>query len=261
MGVACIILIVYYSDMEKLNPIISKRVPRFVEEYAKDRNGTRAAMRAGYTQNENAASVVAARLLGDVRIKGLIKEQLEKVSKAATYEAADLLRDWIDVATADPTGIVTVRRLNCRHCYGFDHAYQWTAREYAAAVDLAIAKGEPCPGCDGGFDFAKLRDPCPTCPECEGEGVPEVFVNDLSTLTASQRKLIASVKQTKDGVEVKLKDQEAVRERIAKHLGLLIERKEVTGKDGKPLGVVTIPVEVPSDPAALGALYATILGG
>lgn len=247
--------------MTNLDPIRSKRVPRFVEEYAKDRNGTRAAMRAGYTQHENAASVVAARLLGDVRIQQMLAEQLEKVSKAACYEAADLLRDWIDIATADPTGIVTVRRVNCRHCYGFDHNYQWTAREYAAAVDKAITDGKPCPGCEGGFEFSKIRDPNVECPECEGEGVAEVFVGDLSTLTEAQRKLIASVKQTKDGVEVKLKDQEAVRERIAKHLGLLIERRELTGKDGKPLVAAVVPVDLPTDPQALGALYSQIVGG
>lgn len=34
--------------MNSQDPIRSKRVPRFVEEYCKDRNGTQAAIRAGY---------------------------------------------------------------------------------------------------------------------------------------------------------------------------------------------------------------------
>ena len=62
--------------MNAQDPIKSKRVPRFVEEYCKDRNGTQAAIRAGYTSNVEAAGVTAARLLSDTRVQGLIEEPL-----------------------------------------------------------------------------------------------------------------------------------------------------------------------------------------
>lgn len=246
--------------MANLDPIRSKRVPRFVEEYVKDRNGTRAAMRAGYTQNEDAACITAVRLLGDARVQALIAEQMERVSKEANVEAADVLREWFAIATADPSKLMHVRRLNCRHCWGFDHGYQWSAKEYAEAVDKAIAEGKPCPPCDGGFDWAPKHEPNPACPECGGEGHEDVYFADTESVTGPERKLIAGIKRTKDGLEIKMRDQDAALSNIAKHLGLLIERRELTGKDGKPLVPVGVPADLPTDPIALGSLYTQIMG-
>lgn len=250
--------------MSTKDPIKSKRVPRFVEEYAKDRNGTQAAIRAGYSPL--GADVTAVRLLADARIQVLIAEQMERVSKAALYEAADLLRDWVEVACVDASRIVKTRRLNCRHCWGVNHAYQWGAREYAEACDKALQdaetlKREPqMPSCDGGFGWRHNEEPNQECPECSGEGIEDVYIADFDTLTAAERKLIAGVKRTKDGIEVKLKDQEAVRARIAQHLGMLIERKELTGKDGRPL-MPAVPADLPTDPQALAVLYGQVTSG
>lgn len=219
--------------MSAQDPIKSKRVPRFVEEYAKDRNGTQAAIRAGYSAN--GADVTAHRLLSDPRIRNLVDLQLEKVSKAAVFEAADVLREWVDLATADPSKIMHVRRLNCRHCWGADHAYQWSPREYAEACDKASRREEPPPDCVGGFGWRSNAEPHPECPECHGEGVEDVFFADTEGLSGPERKLIAGIRRTKDGLEIKMRDQDAALQNIAKYLGLLIERRELTGKDGKPL--------------------------
>ena len=242
------------------DPIKSKRGPRFVEEYAKDRNGTQAALRAGYSQNVDSAGSIAARLLSDVRIQALIAEQLEKVSREACYTAADLLRDWIEVASVDTSRIVKVRRVNCRHCWGLDHHHQWGEREFAEEAAKAMDKGEMPPSCAGGFGWRHNADPCPECPECCGEGVADVHIADMDTLTDAERKMIAGVKRTKEGIEVKLKDQEAVRARIAQHLGMLIERKELTGKDGRPLMMPAVPSDLPTDPEALAAAYQKLTG-
>lgn len=249
--------------MNALDPIRSKRVPRFVEEYAKDRNGTQAAIRAGYTSNPDAAGVTAVRLLADPRIQALLAEHLERVANAATMEAADVVREWLALATADPSKIVRVRRLNCRHCHGLGHAYQWDAREYAETCDMAARAKPPAapPDCSGGFGWRARAEPNPACPECEGEGVEDVFFADMESLTGPERKLIASVKRTKDGLEIKMRDQDAALLNIAKHLGILIEKRELTGKDGRPLIPEAPPVDLPSDPQALGALYSKIVGG
>ena len=208
-----------------------------MEEYAKDRNGTQAAIRAGYTSNADSAGVIAARLLGDVRIQTLLKEQMERVSNAAEITAADVLREYQALADADPSKIVNVRRVNCRHCWGVNHAYQWKAREYAEACDRATDPKDPrpLPVCDGGFGFRRNAEPNPDCPECDGEGVEDVFYNDTASLTGPERKLIASVKRTKDGVEIKMRDQDAALKVLAQYRGLLVERKELTGKNGEPL--------------------------
>lgn len=251
-------------DMNPTDPIKSKRVPRFVEEYAKDRNGTRAAMRAGYTQNEKAAGVTAAVLLADPRVKLLIAEQQAKVSAEAVVSAADVLREWFDIATADASKIMFVRRINCRHCHGVGHAYQWGGREYAEACDRALGAKpapKPAPDCSGGFGWRNNAEPNPECPECNGEGREDVFFNDTESLSGPERKLIASIKRTKDGVEIKMRDQDAARANIAKYLGMLVEKRELTGKDGKPLIPAQVPTDLPTDVKALGDLYTQIMGG
>ena len=239
--------------------IKSQRVYRFVEEYAKDRNGTQAAIRAGYSRKS--AHAQACRLLSDVEIQTLIHEHAEKISRDVEFEAADVLREWVLLATADPSKISHVRRVNCRHCWGTAHAYQWKPREYAEACDARLKLGDGPPDCSGGFDFVLNREPNEACPECEGDGVEETFFEDMRTLGPAERKLIASVKRTKDGLEVKLRNQDDAVAKIAQYLGLLVQKNEHTGKNGAPLAAAVVPVVLPADPQALGALYSQIVGG
>ena len=251
--------------MAMTNPLHSRRVPRFVEEYCKDENGTRAALRAGWP--ESWAHVAACRLLKEPNVQALIEEQKAKIAQECLVEAADILRDWLDIATADASKLGRVRRVNCRHCWGNGHQFQWKAREYAEACDneLKAAQREKreaeLPDCSGGFDFNRIAEPNPSCPECEGEGVEEVFVADIETLTGPERKLFAGIRMTKYGPEVVLRDQDKARDNIAKYLGLLVERKELTGKDGRPLIPEAPPVDLPNDPQQLAALYSQIVGG
>lgn len=254
-------------SMSTQDPIRSKRVPRFVEEYCKDRNGTQAVIRAGYTANPKSAGVLACRLLADANILTLIDVEMGRVTQEARIDAADILREYLAIATADASKIMYVRRVNCRYCNGEGHQYQWNPREYAEACDRASRppkKGEepaPFPDCAGGFGWRANAEPHPDCPECNGEGFEDIFFRDTEGLTGPERKLIAGVKRTKDGLEVKLRDQDGALKILAQYAGLLIDRKELTGKDGRPLIPEAPPVDLPSDPAQLGALYSKIVGG
>ena len=238
------------------NPIRSKLVPRFVEEFCKPsnrENATKAAREAGWP--ESWAAEAGYRLLKDVDVQQMIMEQRARVAQAATITAADILRDWIELADADASKIVYVRRVNCRFCNGVDHQYQWNAREYAEACDAAMRRKPPeaLPDCAGGFWWRHNGEPHGGCPECAGEGIEDIFFRDTESLTGPERKLIAGIERTKDGLKVKLKDQEAIRNQIAKYLGMLIERKELTGKDGAPLTIAHANPEDLSD-AQLAAL-------
>ena len=51
-----------------------------------------------------------------------------------------------------------------------------------------------------------------------------VVVNDTGSLTEQQKAAIIGIKQTKEGVEIKLASKERALELLAKHLGLLAER-------------------------------------
>jgi len=200
----------------------------------------------------------------------LVAEQIERVSAEAVVTAADVLRGWIELASADASKIIHIRRINCRHCNGVGHGYQWSAREYADACDRAAAHVDPktgqpmpkdLPDCAGGFGWRSNAEPHPECPECNGEGIEDVYVNDTESLTGPERKLIAAIERTKDGLKIKMRDQDAALMNIAKYLGMLVERKELTGKNGAPLVPEAIPVALPTDPAALAAMYTQIAGG
>lgn len=103
--------------------------------------------------------------------------------------------------------------------------------------------------------FADLRKVCKW-----GEGVavqhPEsgemVAVNGVSLLSSEDidddtAAAISEVSQTAAGLKIKLHDKRAALVDIGKHLGMFIERKELTGKDGAPLvpdapkGVLVVP--------------------
>lgn len=251
--------------MNNQDPIRSKRVPRFVEEYAKDRNGTQAAIRAGYAAAS--AHSTASELLSNPKVREMVEAEMARVSQEATVDAAMVLREYLAIATADPSKIMHVRRVNCRYCHGLEHMYQWREREYAEACDRAtrpLKRGEAqeaFPDCSGGFGFRSNAEPHPACPECHGEGLEDIMFKDTEGLTGPERKLIAGIKRTKDGLEVKLRDQDGALKVLAQYAGLLIERKELTGKDGKPLIPATPPADLPSDPQQLGALYSQIVGG
>lgn len=245
-----------------LNPIRSKRVPRFVEEYAKDRNGARAAMRAGYTQNPDSAGVTAAILLADPRVQKLVEEQIARVSEEAKVTAADILREWFEVATADPSKLTRVRHLNCRHCWGVGGAYRWRDSEewMAACVKALEAQPKPKtpPGCEGGFGFRRTDEPNAECAHCEGEGIEDVQIADIESLSGPERKLFGGIKMTRNGPEVIIRDQDKARDNIARHIGMLIERREVTGAAGAPL----VPLSaLPTDPKQLAGLYAALTSG
>lgn len=242
----------------------SKRIYRFVEEYVKDRNGTQAAIRAGYSPS--CADVTASRLLADDRIRLLIEAEMARVTREARIEAADVLREYLDLATADPSKIMQLRRLNCRYCYGLEYHYQWQTREFAEACDAEARRAvkekrpEELPDCFGGFGFIHNREPNPDCPDCAGEGVEDVYICDTEMLTGPERKLILGVKKTRDGVEIKLRDQDAALRILAQYAGLLVERKELTGKDGQPL-LPTAPLDaLPTDPRQLAEIYSQIVG-
>ncbi|WP_135506837.1 terminase small subunit [Roseovarius aestuariivivens] len=209
----------------------------FCREYLKDRNATQAAIRAGYA--EKAAKEQGYRLLTNAHIKAQINKLARERARQLEIEANDvLLRLW-EKATADVNELVRVERRCCRYCHGVDHEYQWkTAREFREHYDKEIRRqfgtddpdkfvelgvkfdaGERIPGIPtdaGGYGFDPTADPNPDCPECAGEGIVHVVVAD--TREALSHPLYEGVKQTKDGIEIKIADRAKALEQVARHL-------------------------------------------
>ena len=212
---------------------------RFVNEYCVDENATRAAIRAGYS--ENGAGQQAHLLLKNIEIQEAIAERMEEVAVAASITPEWVVAQWAKIATADPNGLVQVRRTCCRYCYGFGNQYQWTEGEYAAAVDKAIEAGKPAPDGMGGFGFNPNAEPAEDCPECGGLGIEDVHIFDTRKL--KRHPLYAGAERTRNGIKVTLRDQDKARDNLARYLGMLVDRKEISGPGGGPLGIVGLNAE------------------
>jgi phage terminase small subunit len=167
----------------------------------------------------------------DPRIKQRIDKLREDFSAIFKLEIADLLREWLDIARADPNEIVSYRRRCCRHCWGTGGAYQWLdEREFADALADAMDENaqrrrtggvvRELPDDSGGYGFDHTKPPVINCTHCRGEGVGAVVVNDTTQLSGPAAKLYAGVKVGKGGqIEVLMRDQDAALANLARALG------------------------------------------
>lgn len=229
------------------------------------------AVKAGYAPKS--AHVTASRMMSDAKITQAIADRKRLLAEQAAGEidvdARRVLREWAEIATADPTDVVTVRRLNCRHCWGFQFGYQYTDAEYAkeTAEEMQTAEnlGMQCDltRFSGGPGYRYVRDPNPACPECSGEGVEDVHIRDLRKLTGPARKLIAGVKNGKFGIEVMFRDQDAALRNLAQYLGLLVNKNEHTGAGGGPIQTQNANVNytLPADPVEAARQYQLLMEG
>lgn len=223
-----------------------KRV-RFVQEYCIDWNGTQAAIRAGYSPKT--AQEQASRLLSNAMVQKAIEQRKQDLAELAELDASWVLKHWKAVADADSNELTQVRRCCCRFCHGVGHQYQWTQNEFMAAVDRALkSEGKLVPPDGlGGFGYDENREPHPDCPECFGNGHERVHIADTRKLKGNAKALYAGVQRTKDGVKVLMRDKDAAVANISKYLGMLVERKEISGPDGKPLSLVNLKADELSD--------------
>lgn len=218
--------------------MLNHRQIKFVHEYCVDYNATQAYIRAGYS--ENGASASASVLLADPSIQAAIKVREGELATAANLSPQWVLERWAEIATADPQELMQLRRINCRNCHGYGHAYQWTQAEYAKATNDAIEKQKPAPDFIGGFGFDPKRAPNPACTECGGEGTVDAHFFDSRKVSAHGRKLFAGVKQTKDGIEVKVRDPGEALANISRYLGMTTTKTELSGPGGGAIGVVNL---------------------
>jgi phage terminase small subunit len=71
----------------------------FADEYLKDRNGTRAAIAAGYS--ENGATQIGSRLLTYVNIQEYLNKKVATIAERANVQAVDVLKEIKKLATSD----------------------------------------------------------------------------------------------------------------------------------------------------------------
>lgn len=209
----------------------------------------------------------------------LVREKLEEMQRDAEYVAelsvAWVLKQYMMIATADPSELIEVRRVCCRYCYGVDFNYQWIdadewARAIADTMDRNAAREktnarateprplEPLPTSEGGFGFWANEAPHSDCPHCFGNGSVDVHLHDTRKLSPGAKLLYAGVKTSANGVEVKMRDQDGALGYLAKFLGIDKKTLELQGPGGTPIQSIST---VTSDPVEASKMYAAIVSG
>lgn len=220
---------------------LNDKQKRFVQEYLVDLNATQAAERAGYSKQT--AYQIGFALLKKLEVQAAISAAMQKRAERTEITQDMVLQRWWQLANANANDLVQYRRVCCRFCHGAGHQYQWTESEFLSA-QTAYAKlpeeekakvSEPDIG--GGFGFDPIKDPHAECPRCRGEGVGEPHVLDTRKLTGAASLLYAGVKVTREGIEVKMRDQDKALENVARHLGMFKDKVELSGEDGAPLSM------------------------
>lgn len=224
-----------YKDRFKAK--LTAKQAKFCQEYLVDLNATQAAIRAGYSKKT--AGVTGNALLNVPLVRSTIAQAQEALSaKTEITKEMVLLRYWL-IATADPNELALHRRVNCRHCYGRDHAYQWKdEHEYEGRCAELRAADMPEPDDDGGYGFDKTERPHPKCPECKGEGRGDVLWGDTRHVSDAARALYAGIKQTKEGFEIKTHDQLAALQMVGRHLGMFNDKLTLKGDAENPLALL-----------------------
>lgn len=241
---------------------LTPRELRFAQEYLVDLSMTHAAIRAGYSKNgaRQTGYNLMQRPIVCAEINRLMAERAERVK----ITADEVLSDLTAVFRADPADIAEVWRCCCRYCWGVGHAYQFkTHREMEEArrrhaLDMMkmrrarVPKAAQPPFDDsGGVGFNPRREPNPECPECFGDGHEYVRLRDTRTLVGDAKRLFDGVKQTKEGVETKVRDRTRVAELIGRHLGMFNDKlellrprvvvKDLTGRKRRAVDAVDAP--------------------
>ncbi|WP_312293122.1 terminase small subunit [Atlantibacter hermannii] len=191
----------------------------FVAEYLKDRNATQAAIRAGYSVKT--AEQIGYQLLQKTSVAQAIKQQ-QKASLVRTLASADeVLAQMWQLATFDANELSQYRRGCCRYCWGFGHHYQWRDMvEFEEQRLKSVEKKSREPEDAGGYGYDHNREPNPTCPRCNGDGIGQPYFPDTRKLPPVSRLAYSGLKLGKHGVEITAISRERMYEAVMKRLGL-----------------------------------------
>lgn len=185
------------------------------------------AYRAAYPRLKASAKTIAekaSRLAADSRVQARVKGLLAKTVVAHDKLAEIATREWSDISLADARELSGIHLYCCRYCWGKDFRYQRTAGEMEEAREAfeLLPPKKRGNGFDekGGIGYHAKRDPNPDCPECFGDGMRVVYFNDTRRLSRQAARLFAGVKETKDGLEVKVRSQDGALENLGRVSGV-----------------------------------------
>ena len=225
------------DDAELFDPAqfgLNQQQGIFAEQVAMGKSRIDAYRQAGYSCEGDTAYAAASRLYRNVKVAKAVRFLRDKFQQRYSAEIDELIHQLVSITRANPNDLSQYRRVNCRHCWGEHHLYQWRdIAEFDRAAAAAAKDGKKDPEY-GGLGFFDTADPNPDCPKCFGEGSGHVFIPDTRDLEGDARWLYTGVKQTKFGIEVQAASQEAARRDLIKLLEIRASRKNgnpVVGDD------------------------------
>jgi hypothetical protein len=209
----------------------------FCREYMVDMIGTQAYIRVKPGCNHASARVASTRLLAKTNVQAEIAKLRAEQAKRTEITADVAIKEAWAIMTADPRELMEYRIGCCRHCWGKNFLYQRTQAEFdrneaelAKVNEAAIETGKPVKEFDplGGVGYDKRRAPNPECPECAGDGVGRTVFKDTRNISAAAASLFAGVKETKEGLEIKLHSKDSAMDKVFRHLGLYNDKIQLT---------------------------------
>jgi phage terminase small subunit len=169
------------------------------------------------TSRYSRASALAS--LAPVRAR--IQTLMSKAAKINDATIEGVHEEMRKLSFADARELFELRRCCCRYCYGAGFRYQRTPAEMERDRK-AHAPGKSRRKFDeqGGLGWNPNRDPNPKCPECWGNGEVVPYFKDTRKLSESAARLFAGLRTNEKGaLEVKLRDQDAALDRMARMVG------------------------------------------
>jgi phage terminase small subunit len=192
----------------KLNP----KQLRFCQEYVADLNATQAAIRAGF--KERSAKVTACRLLTKANIQSKIQELQKKISDRLEITPDMIIQELASIGFAKITDYVKVIQ--------------------PKSLDDIM----------NDVDAGRINVPYPGEEDDENEEKEQVNFSAVEVFDTEKMKninAIASIKQGRNGIEVKLHDKVRALENIGRHLGMWNDKIDHTtkGKEMIPINPIT----------------------
>lgn len=180
---------------------LTAKQQRFVDEYLIDLNATQAAIRAGYSEKN--ADKIGSELLGKTRVaEYILRRKKDRIERTEITQDM-VLRELANIAFSN-------------------------AADYASVIEkqaMIEVEGNMIPILDEDGEPVMYRTVEPALTE---------------NLTDEQKRALAVIKKGRDGFEVKPYDKLRALELLGRHLGMWVEKVEVTEKVHNPfIGLTT----------------------
>lgn len=243
----------------------------FVAEFLANGHNATKAYRVAYnppaTLTDREVSKKAHEVKSSPNVLKVIEDTMHRVANPVVFDQQAALKAWLDIATANPNELISLRVGCCRYCYGEGGKYQWRQREYEEALDrydgqVQVLTGKAraelkLPDPAGGFGFDATRPPRQGCEECHGEGVERVVPRDTTKLTPEALLLYGGVKQTRDGVQIIIADRLKALENACRIIGAFDDKLKLNGTLATMHAAIQLNT---TDPNEAAKLYQQMVG-